>query len=45
MFEMHGVFFSEIADYSFVHVVLCVTAWVLVLSLVLGQQYGPFWTV
>jgi hypothetical protein len=45
MFEMYDVFFSDIADYNFVHVVLCVTAWDLVLSLVLGQQYGPFRTV
>jgi len=45
MFEMHDLFFSEVADYNFVHVVLCVTAWVLVLPLVLGQQYGPFQTV
>jgi len=45
MFEKHDVFFLEVADYNFVHVVLCVTAWVLVLPLVLGQQYGPFQTV
>jgi len=37
MFEMHDMFFSEVEEYSIVHVVLCVTAWFLVLSLVLGQ--------
>jgi hypothetical protein len=42
---MHDVFFCEVADYNFVHVVLCVTASVLVLPSVLGQQFGPLWTV